>query len=142
MATFSEIKDALDNTIEKRIPGLKAYGDVSDVVQPPAVVVMPARRTADFTGAMARGMDTWRFDLYVLVARGEVTTAQNALDEYLTGSGEKSIREVLWKNADLGLTDGTDAMVEGIRNYGGKFVTARNEHIGAIVEVVVRTPGR
>lgn len=142
MATLSEIKDALDRTVENRIPGIKGYGDVTDVVQLPAMVVMPARDTADFTGAMGRGMDTWNFDLYLLVARGEVTVAQNLLDQYISGSGDKSIREVIWKNADLGLSDGTDAMVTRVMEYGGKFQTARIEHVGAIVRVVVRTPGK
>jgi hypothetical protein len=80
MATLSEVKDALDRTVENRIPGIKGYADITDVTQVPAMVVMPARDTADFTGAMGRGLVTWRFDLYVRVARGEVTRAQNKLD--------------------------------------------------------------
>jgi hypothetical protein len=85
---------------------------------------------------------TWRFDLYVLVARGEVTVAQNKLDLYINPSGDQSIPEVLFRNADLGLSDGTDAFVEGVREYGGKFTTARIDHVGAILRVVVRTPGK
>lgn len=142
MATLGVIKDALDRTVENRLPEIKGYGDISDVVQAPAMVVMPARDTADFTGAMGRGLVTWRFDLYILVARGEVTVAQNKLDLYISPSGEKSIPEVLFHNADLGLTDGTDAFVEGVREYGGKFTTARIEHVGAILRVIVRSPGK
>jgi alkyl sulfatase BDS1-like metallo-beta-lactamase superfamily hydrolase len=142
MATLSAIKDALDHTVENRIPGIKGYADITDVTQVPAMVVMPARDTADFTGAMGRGLVTWRFDLYILVARGEVTVAQNKLDLYINPSGPQSIPEILFLNADLGLSDGTDAFVEGVREYGGKFTTARIDHVGAILRVVVRTPGK
>jgi len=142
MATLGEIKDGLDHTVERRIPSIKGYGDITDVVQVPAMVVMPARDTADFTGAMGRGMVTWRFDLYVLVARGEVTSAQNKLDQYISPSGDMSIPQALYLNPDLGLSDGTDAFVEGVREYGGKFQTARIDHVGAILRVVVRTPGK
>jgi hypothetical protein len=103
---------------------------------------MPARETANFDGAMGRGMDTWRFDLFVLVQRGEFSVAQKQLDEYLSGSGDKSIRQVFFNNADLGLGDGTDANVDGVRDYGGKFETARMQHVGAIVRLTVRTPGK
>lgn len=142
MATLSDIKDGLDRTVEQRIPSIKGYADITDVVQAPAMVVMPARDTADFTGAMGRGMVTWRFDLYVLVGRGEVTSAQNKLDQYISPSGDQSIPQALFDHPGLGLDDGTDAFVEGVREYGGKFQTARIDHVGAILRVVVRTPGK
>jgi hypothetical protein len=142
MATLGEIKDGLDRTVEQRIPAIKGYADITDVVQVPAMVVMPARDTADFTGAMGMGLVTWRFDLYILVARGEVTTAQNKLDQFISPSGDLSIPQAIYNHGDLGLDDGTDAFVEGVREYGGKFQTARIDHVGAILRVVVRTPGK
>jgi hypothetical protein len=142
MATLSEIKDALDRTVETRIPKIKGYADVTDVVQLPAMVVMPARNTADFTGAMGRGMDVWNLDLYILVARGEITVAQNQLDQFITGSGDLSIRQVIFQNSDLGLPDNTIAVATGVMEYGGKFQSARIDHVGAIMRVVVRTPGK
>lgn len=142
MATLTELRTAIDNTVQQRIPGLRGFESVADVVQVPAMVVMPARDTADFTKAMGRGMDVWRFDLFVLVQRGDNRAAQQALDHYVSGHGERSIREVFWDNPDLGLGDDTDAFVEGIREYGGKFQTARVDHIGAIVRLTVRTSGK
>jgi hypothetical protein len=142
MANFSEIRAAIDNTVQNRIPTMRGYNEVKDVVQLPAMVVMPARDTADFSGAMGRGMDVWKFDLFVLVQRGEGSVAQAALDQYVTGSGARSLRQVFYENADLGLTDGTDANCDGIRDYGGKFETARIDHVGAIVRLTVRTPGK
>lgn len=142
MPSLSEIRRAIDNTVQQNIPGLRGFNDVADVIQVPAMVVMPARDTADFNGAMGRGLDTWRFDLYVLVARTEGSVAQQALDKYVSGSGERSIREVIYMNHDLGLGDETDAHVEGVREYGGKFQTARVDHVGAIVRLTVRTTGK
>lgn len=142
MPTLSEIRAAIDNTLQNNIDGLRGYNDVASVIQVPAVVVTPARDTADFNGAMGRGLDIWRFDLYVLVQLGEPSAAQAALDKYLSGSGDRSIRKVIYEHADLGLGDETDAHVEGIRDYGGKFQTSRVDHIGAIVRVTVRTSGK
>lgn len=142
MPTLGEIREGIDNTVQNRIPGLRGFNDVADVIQVPAMVVMPGRDTADFTGAMGRGLDVWRFDLYVLVARSESSVAQGALDQYVSGSGPRSIRQVIYENADLGMGDDVDAFVEGIREYGGKFQTARIDHVGAIVRMVVRTSGK
>lgn len=142
MPTLGEIRRAIDNTVQQRIPGLRGFNDVTDVIQVPAMVVMPARDTADFTGAMGRGLDTWRFDLYLLVARTESSVAQGALDQYVSGKGPRSVRQVIYENSDLGLGDDVDAFVEGIREYGGKFQTARIDHVGAIVRLVVRTSGK
>jgi len=142
MPTLGEIRRAIDNTVQTSIPGLRGFNDVADVVQVPAMVVMPARDTADFSGAFGRGMDTWNFDLYVLVARTEASVAQGALDQYISGSGARSLRRVFYENPDLGLAGVDDAHCSGVREYGGKFQTARIEHVGAIVRLTVRTSGK
>ncbi len=141
MPTLGQIRAAIDNTVQNNIPGLRGFNDVADVIQVPAMVVMPARDTADFNGAFGRGMDTWRFDLYVLVARSESSVAQDALDQYVSGTGARSLRRVLYEHSDLGIGV-DDAHVEGIREYGGKFQTARIDHVGAIVRLTVRTSGK
>jgi hypothetical protein len=147
MPTLTQIRRAIDNTVQNRIPtvgdipGLRGFNEVIDVVQLPAMVVMPARDTADFTGAMGRGMDTWRFDLYILVQRGESTVAQAALDQYVSGAGPRSLRQIFFEDNTLGgVVD--DASCEGVREYGGKFSTARIDHVGAIVRLIVRTSGK
>jgi len=142
MPTLGQIRQAIDNTIQNNIPGLRGFNDVTDVVQVPAMVVMPARDTADFNGAFGRGMDIWRFDLYVLVARSESSVAQGALDQYVSGSGDRSLRRVFFEHPDLGLAGVDDVHVEGIREYGGQFQTARINHVGAIVRLTVRTSGK
>lgn len=144
MASLSEIRAALKATFKANIPNLNVYAEVSDVTQVPAVVVMPARPTTgalvcDFNGAFGRGLDTWNLELYVLVARTDAVLAQQALDQYVTGAGPKSVRRILYENSDLGLADGTDAHAEGVSAYDGAFETAGIPHVGAIVRVTVRT---
>lgn len=144
MASLAEIRTALKETLRTAIPGLNVYAEVPDVTQLPAVVVLPAATTAtglacDFNGAFGRGLDTWHLDVYVLVARSESVLAQQALDQYVTGTGPKSVRRIVYESPTLGLADGTDAHVEGIRLYGGEFMTANIQHVGAVVRLTVRT---
>lgn len=139
MASLGEIRAGIRSVVKASVSGMSVYADVPDVAQVPALVVMPAKETADFNGAMGRGLDTYKFDLYVLVARGESTAAQQALDQYVSGSGPRSLRQIFFEHGDLGLSDGTDAHAEGARDYGGKFSTARIDHVGAIVQLTVRT---
>ncbi|MFH8405572.1 hypothetical protein ACH4FX_12465 [Streptomyces sp. NPDC018019] len=146
MATLGEIKQAVKATLKAHIPRLNVYGDVPDVSQLPAVVVLPAKSSAgglvcDFNGAMGRGLDTWRLDLYVLVSRTETTLGQQSLDAYVSGAGKRSLRRVFFEHSDLGLSDGTDAHPEGISDYGGNFATASIDHVGAVVRLIVRTTG-
>lgn len=144
MASLAEIRAALRTTLKNAIDGLNVYGEVPDVTQVPAVVIMPSAPSTsamacDFNGAFGRGLDTWHLDLYVLVARTESTLTQRALDQYVTGTGPKSIRRIIYESPDLGLSDGTDAHAEGILMYGGEFQTAKIPHVGAVVRLTVRT---
>jgi hypothetical protein len=138
VSSVTQIRESFRQTITSAIPGLNVYRNVEDVVEVPAVVAMP--RECDYAGAMQRGLDTWEFDLYVLVARRDGGYAQEELDQYLTGDGPKSIRQALYDHPTLGLPD-TDAFVKGVKGYGGNFQVARIQHIGAILKVTVRTDG-
>lgn len=145
MASLTEIRAAIRTVLKANLADLNVYSEVSDVEQLPAVVVMPAfdpstsGMVCDFNGAMGRGLDTWHIDLYVLVGRGDAVLAQKQLDQYVTGTGPKSIRRIVYQNSSLGLSDGTDAHAEGVRQYGGKFNAAQIQHVGAVVRLTVRT---
>lgn len=142
MASLQQLREALASKIGENIDGLIVYDTLAGVTQVPAVIVLPTPRpmSADFTGAMGRGMDTWFLDVYVLVGIGEYAVAQNDLDSYLTGAGPNSIREVIFQNDDCGLED-TDFMVTGVSDYGGRHESARVDHIGAVLKVTARTSG-
>lgn len=139
MSSLIELRTALSSTIEAGVSTeLFSYDHVPDVAQLPAIVVLPDK--SDFTGAMQRGMDTYTFKVFVLVARTDSETNQEQLDAFLTGGGADSIRQVIYNTPTLGLDD-TDAFAQGINGYGGEFELARVPHTGAILEVVVRTDG-
>ena len=138
MASLQSLRDGIKTTITSNISGLEVYDTVPDVAVTPAVVVVPAE--GDFHIAMGRGTDRWEFDLYVLCQRAVSDEGQNSLDDYVTGAGSSSIRQVIWNNKTLGLTD-IDAHVSGMTGYGGRFETAQIPHVGALLRLVVLTPG-
>lgn len=137
MAGLSAIRTGLRDLISTEIPGLFVYDTMPDVPQLDALVICPDE--VDFTKTMQRGMDEWRFELYVLVPREPWDICQARLDSYITGAGSKSIRQILY-NAD-GFLDGTSAIVTRMRGYGGRFEAANVAHIGALLSVTVITPG-
>ncbi|MFE0101157.1 hypothetical protein [Streptomyces sp. NPDC059009] len=145
MASLTEIRTGIKSVIKANISNLNVYSEVADVAQVPAIVIMPALdhlsggMVCDYDGAFKRGMDTWHMDLSVLVARTETSLAQVELDKYISGTGPRSIRRVIYENSGLGLTDGTDAHASGVRLYGGKFNAAQIDHVGAVVRLIVRT---
>jgi hypothetical protein len=111
---------------------------VPEVSNLPAAVVVPL--TANFDVAMGRGTDTWEFDIAVLVSWTDSDIAQDSLDDFVTGSGDKSIRQVVFQNRSLGLT-AVDAHVSSMSDYGSSFSMASVQHIGAKLRLVVHTKG-
>ena len=143
MATLQAIRDGIANVIKGQIPSLHVYDTVPDATNFPAVIVQPdPKKSADLQGAFARGMDTWHVLIYVLVPRGtDVRAAQEKLDRFITGGGDRSVREALWNRPDLGLAE-TDLNAVGVEAYGGSFDTANTPCLGAILRTEVRTSGR
>lgn len=132
MSSLTEIRDALKRTISQA--GLNVYETVADVTNSPAAVIMPD--DADYQGAMAMGGDEYHFDIPVLVSAHNIRDAQRQLDQFVTGRGEKSIREFLFRNSNLGLDD-VDCFVKGYKGYGGGFKTAMTNQVGAVLKVCV-----
>ncbi len=147
MATLGEIRAALKSTLKTYIAGLHVYDTVADAVNYPAAVVMPSstldNKTVVFGKSMARGLDEWHINCYILVPRGtDAQASQKQLDQYLSSSGPKSVRTVLWEHADLGLTDGTDCTLESASGYGGRFDTDNTSSVGVCFHTTIITPGR
>lgn len=131
-SSLTEIRDALKKTISQA--GLNVYETVADVTNSPAAVIMPD--LADYNGAMNMGGDEYRFDIPILVSAHNIRDAQRQLDQFVTGQGEKSIRQFLFRNSNLGLDD-VDCNVEGFKGYGGGFKTSMTNQIGAVLRVCV-----
>lgn len=138
MASLSAIRTALKETIEAAVTDLHGYANMPESVNLPAVVVLPTG--ADFDVAMGRGTDTYTFNVLVLVSRRDDTLAQFDLDDYVTGAGDKSIRQAIFDARSLGLTD-TDAHVTGMSSYGAGFEVGGVVHVGAVLACQVHTKG-
>lgn len=137
LASLSSIRDNLKSTIEN-ISGLRVYDTVPDIVNPPGVVISPDR--IEFATAMQRGFDEYNFDVLVLVSRASSRSGQDELDSYITGAGSTSIRQILFNNSDLGLSD-TDAFVESMTGYNASYEVNGRSLIGANLSVKVITKG-
>jgi hypothetical protein len=76
----------------------------------------------------------------VLAPSGDNDVGQDILDDYVTGAGDKSIRQAVFNNRTLGLSN-VDAHVSGMTDYGGSFEAVDVDHIGARLRLVVHTTG-
>jgi hypothetical protein len=144
MPTLKEIRLAVKDTIETGISGLKCYDKVPEnALVLPAVIVEPDR--ASFTEAMARGTDRYDFTLIMLVGYNHLETAQDNLDPYVTGYGEKSLRQCIWNKKDLGLDGAVNAHISQMYDYGDRYAPPTQgratEQLGARLSLVVFTRG-
>lgn len=138
MATLSAIRIAVKATLEAAIPALRVHSKLAEVVNLPAVVVVPTE--AEYDVAFGRGLDTWPIDLYVLTSSAAPRSAQDALDAFVSGAGSSSIRQAIFNAKSLGLNE-TEAHVANMRGYGSRFDIADIDHIGAVLRLVVFTKG-
>jgi hypothetical protein len=140
MSSLANLRKALGETIENHISQeINIYQNVPDLIQAPAILIEP--HMSRFDGAMARGDDMWRFNVYIVVNRGESDSSQELLDEFLESAGPNSVREAIFKNPTLGLDD-TEAFVSSMHEYGGGYRAARVDVMGAILRVDIHTDGR
>tara|TARA_R100000697_G_scaffold107122_1_gene121787 strand:+ start:1282 stop:1704 length:423 start_codon:yes stop_codon:yes gene_type:complete len=138
MATMAEIRDGLKTTVSN-ISSLRCYDVIPDnAINFPVALFIPTN--IEFDLAMQRGTDLYTFDMIVAVQRTDARTAQDKLDEFVSGSGSKSIRQIIYNNKTLGLAD-TDARVVNMTNYSADFNLNGIDGIGANFEIEVYTKG-
>ncbi len=138
MASLEQVRLAFKATVEAAIPNFMVHELVVAKPVPPCALLTPEE--ADFAVAMARGTDTWSFEVDVLAPTADLAVGQSVLDQYVTGAGSKSIRQVIWNARSLGLA-GTDAHIAGLVRYGGLYEYAGGQHVGATLRLIVHTPG-
>lgn len=143
MAELMAVRTAIKTTLETYIPELHVYRHLTEnAIVLPCVIVQPT--SADFIVAMGRGTDELRFDLIVLVSYNELETAQHNLDPYVSSSGSKSIRQVIFEHRDLGVP-GWNATVTNMTDYGarfkGEYQGRGHEQLSAILGMTVYTRG-
>ena len=138
MATLSEIRDGLKTTVGN-ISGIRCYDTVPDnAINFPVAIFIPS--AIEFDLAMQRGTDLYTFDMLVAVQRADSRTAQDKLDAFVTGSGSSSIRQIIYNNKSLGLSD-TDARVVNMSNYAADVSLNGIDGFGANLEIQVYTKG-
>ena len=138
MATMTQIRSGLKTTLAN-ISVLRCYDVIPDnAINFPVAMFLPT--SIEFDLAMQRGTDLYTFDVLVAVQRTDARTAQDKLDEFVTGSGSKSIRQIIYNNRTLGL-DNTDARVVNMSNYSADFNLNGIDGIGANLEIQVYTKG-
>lgn len=82
------------------IIGLRVYDHIPDSFQTPAAMVNIDN--VDYHQAFRGGDSVYTFTIALFVARAEERTAQRKLDEYLSYSGDKSVREAIEGDMTLG----------------------------------------
>ena len=138
MATLSQIRDGLKTTVSN-VSGLRCYDNVPDMgLNFPAAFIVPT--DIQFDLAMQRGTDLYTFDVLIAVQRADSRTAQDKLDAFITGSGSSSIRQVIFNNRTLGLSD-TDARVVNVSNYAADVNLNGIDGVGANMTIEVYTKG-
>ena len=138
MATLAEIRDGLKTTVGN-ISGLRCYDTVPDnAINFPVAIFIPTEIQFDL--AMQRGTDLYTFDMLVAVQRADSRTAQDKLHGYITGQGSNSVRQTIFNNRTLGLSD-TDARTVSVSNISADVSVNGIDAIGANIEVQVYTKG-
>lgn len=114
MASISSIRSGLATRLGT-ISGLRTSATMPDNPNPPIAVVMPSSVSYDDT--FRKGMQTYVFNVLVIVGRVDERTAQNNLDAYVSSTGNSSIKLAIEGDKTLGGVV-FDTRVNEMRNYG------------------------
>lgn len=114
MASISSIRTGLATRLGT-ISGLRTSAFMPDNPNPPIAVVMPSSVSYDDT--FKRGMQTYVFNVLVIVGRVDERTAQSNLDAYVSSTGTSSIKLAIEGDKTLGGVV-FDTRVSEMRNYG------------------------
>ena len=114
MASISQIRSGLATRLGT-ITGLRTSAFMPDNPNPPVAIVMPSSVSYDDT--FHRGMQTYVFNVLVIVGRVDERTAQSNLDGYVSSTGSSSIKLAIEGDKTLGGV-AFDTRVTEMRNYG------------------------
>lgn len=115
MASLSSIRSGLSTRLAT-ISGMSVYSFVPDSIEPPTAVV-GVMSSVDYDSTMSRGSDLYEIPLYLYVSRVDAELSQDSLDEFLAGSGSKSIKQAIEGDSTLGGVVSSARVVEA-SNYG------------------------
>jgi hypothetical protein len=98
--TVSQIRDQMASALET-ISGFRAYSVIPDDPAAPCGAIEFNGITYDTAFARSGG-DEYAFSVRILVHRVDTTTGQDAVDEYCTPTGTRSIKVALEADKTLG----------------------------------------
>lgn len=136
MADLKQVRDAIADRFSE-ITGLTGLKKVPGEITPPAALVLLDGVTFDTT--MQRGSDEYEFVGLVLVSRGSERAGQDALYDYMAGSGDRSVKAAFEADPTLGGLV-FDARVSEIRAPGDTTIGAVT-YYGAPFVIVVSASG-
>lgn len=137
MASLTEVRTALADTLQAALPDAQVYARVpAGPVVCPAIIVQPVRGAAS---TMNRGEFSYFLTIVVLAAKADMVEAQDVLDAYLAPDGDVSVIEAIHNTKTLGLTDAR-AHCSGFDEYGRRTI-GDQDYLGASLEVQVTTRG-
>jgi hypothetical protein len=114
MASITSIRNGLATRLAT-ITGLRTAATMPDLPNPPIAVVTPV--TVTYDTAFAKGMQTYSFNVTVIVGRADERTAQNSLDGFVSSTGTKSVKLAIEGDKTLGGAVFDTRVVE-MRTYG------------------------
>ena len=99
ISNVNGVRDALKSNLQT-ITNMRVYDTIPDIVTPPCAVVGQLDFTFDIDNM--RGLDQASVDIYVIVQRISERTGQDKLDNFLSGSGNGSIKTAIESDRSLG----------------------------------------
>jgi hypothetical protein len=136
MSTLKQIRAAFKTVLEANIssPKVQVYNRVPGAPILPCIIVQPA--TTDYLITHNRGGDVWEFDLHIVVPSADDEVGQDLLDEYVAGTGARSVVAIIHANGSLGLSD-VSSVVSRMTAYGFRFDAIGDPHVGATLRARV-----
>ena len=114
MASVSELRTGIATNLAT-ITGLRTSAFMPDNPNPPIAVVMPS--SISYDDVFKRGMQTYIFNVLVIVGRVDERTAQSNLDGFVSSTGASSVKRAIEVDKSLG-GKAFDTRVTEMRNYG------------------------
>jgi len=119
MASISQIRSGLATRLGT-ITGLRTSAFMPDNPNPPVAIVMPS--SVSYDDVFKRGMQTYVFNVLVIVGRVDERTAQRNLDAYCSSTGDSSVSLAVESDRTLG-GKAFDCIVTEMTNYGSVVIS-------------------
>lgn len=101
MASLSGIRSAVADALAS-ISGLNVYQRAPGSPNVPAAVVIPGEPAVAYDSSMARQSDTYEIVVRLIVSAADDDASQDALDAYIAGSGDRSVKAAIEADTTLG----------------------------------------